>query len=95
MKLNDGVLAFGGWRSIGNMNSGYLDEINKYDIINNKWTKSEIKMPKKMIVHGAASILNQKFVTLFGAIGDDGVIGSSDVPLVSRYLNDGSSESYS
>lgn len=59
IKINDKLLSFGGF-----YNDGYVDDIWEYD--QNKWTKCNEIIPKKMRVYGAASVLNHQFVLIFG-----------------------------
>ena len=65
VKVGNFVLSFGGsekasWQS--------LDDIHQYDIINNKWKRLKITMPKPLSHHACAAIMNGKYVLLFGGI---------------------------
>ena len=68
VKLKDKLISFGGFAA-----GDFLDEINEYDIINDKWSKFEITLPRAMMIDGAALVLKQQFIILFGGVISSGV----------------------
>ena len=52
-----------------------MDRMHEYDIINDQWARSQLKLPKPLSSVASTQILNGQFVLLFG--GNDG-----------KYIND-------
>eukprot|EP01084_Bolivina_argentea_P295497 508754_1 len=69
-KVNDKVLIFGGRSDPEHptfeFDFGYTDTIRSYDIINDKWTKLNVKTHEAFQGFGCTSILNGKYILVIG-----------------------------
>ena len=66
LKVGNRVLSFGGYHD-----RQFLDCMMEYDIIKNAWKRLKITMPRTMTSFGCVSVMNEKYILLFG--GEDGV----------------------
>ena len=75
IKVEHKLLTFGGYSSYNNRD--YLDEIHEYNLSDNEWIKCIQTLPKKMIIDGAALVLNKQYILLFGGV--NGVTKYNDI----------------